>query len=135
MKLDKKKELAVKTLGVGKSRIIFNTTRLDDIKEAITKQDIKDLQASGAITVKQISGSKTKKKRRTRRRAGSIKKKVSTKKKDYMALTRKLRIYLSHLKRAEVITAERYQTLRKQIRAKIFRSKAHLKERVAGEAK
>ena len=44
MNLQKKKELAARTLTIGKDRIMFNTSRLDEIKEAITKQDIKDLK-------------------------------------------------------------------------------------------
>jgi len=41
MKLDKKKNLAKRVLNVGKERIIFVKERLSEIKEAITKQDIK----------------------------------------------------------------------------------------------
>ena len=128
MKLDKKKQLAVKTLKVGKSRIIFNLTRLDEIKDAITKQDIRDLKQSGAIIIKEIKGTKKNVKRKTRRRAGSIKKKVKKKKKNYMALTRKLRSFIFELKKHETISLEKYKDLRKKIRAKTFRSKAHLKE-------
>ncbi len=40
MNLSKKKLLAVKTLRVGKERITFSPSRLDEIKEAITKQYI-----------------------------------------------------------------------------------------------
>ena len=42
-KLDRRKDLASRVLGVGKRRIIFDSSRLSEIKEAITKQDIKDL--------------------------------------------------------------------------------------------
>ena len=51
MKLEKKKSLVVRTLGVGKARIVFNTQRLSEINEAITKQDIKDLHKSVAIII------------------------------------------------------------------------------------
>ena len=43
MKLEGKKDLVARTLGVGKGRIVFNVQRLEEIKQAITKQDIKDL--------------------------------------------------------------------------------------------
>jgi len=37
MKINNKKELAARTLGIGKSRILFNNSRLSEIKDAITK--------------------------------------------------------------------------------------------------
>ncbi len=130
MKLNKKKELAAKTLGVGKGRIAFNLNRLNEIKEAITKQDIRELYSDGAISIKEIKGTRTKIKRKTRRRAGSIRKIPGNKKRKYMVLTRKLRAYLQELRRPGKITEEQYQKLRKEIRASAFRSKAHLKERL-----
>ena len=130
MNLDKVKQLAVKTIKVGKARIVFSINRLDEIKEAITKQDIRDLVNDKAIIVKEIKGTRKKVKRKTRRRQGSIKIKVNTRKRDYMDLTRKLRSYLSELRKHNVITQEKFLELRKEIRAKAFRSKAHLKERI-----
>ena len=131
MKLERKKMLAAKTLEVGKGRISFNKERLSEIKEAITKQDIRDLHKSGAITIKEISGKRKKVKRKTRRRGGSIRKKVNTRKQDYVKLTRKLRYYISELKKQKKISIEKYKELRKEIRTSAFRSKAHLKERIS----
>lgn len=133
MKLEKKKTLAAKVFEVGRERVIFNLQRLDEIKEAITRQDIRDLYASGAISIKPIKGRKTIVRRRTRRRAGSIKKKVNTGKRDYMRLTRKLRSHISELRKHEEITHEQYLKVRKQIRASMFKSKSHLKEVLAGK--
>ena len=131
MRLETKKELAARSLNVGKNRISFNRSRLEEIKEAITKQDMRDLKTSGAITVKEIKGSKKRAKRKTRRRQGSIKKKVNTSKRDYTILTRKLRKYILELKKQGKISTEDYRTLRKEIRNSTFRSKAHMKERIA----
>ena len=130
MKLENKKALAAKTLGVGKGRIVFNRERLSEIKEAITKQDFRDLNKDGAISIKEIKGRKKLVKRKTRRRMGSIKKKVNTRKKDYVTLTRKLRAYIAELKKHGQITLERYRELRKEIRTRAFKSKANLKERL-----
>ena len=128
MNLLKKKILVARTLKVGKGRIIFNTQRLNEIKEAITRQDIRELFKDGAISIREIKGRKKNIKRKIRRRAGSIKKTVSTRKRDYMNLTRKLRAYIVELKKHGTITVEKYRKLRKEIRASIFRSKAHFKE-------
>jgi large subunit ribosomal protein L19e len=135
MKLDKKKDLAVRTLKVGKGRIVFNANRMDDIKEAITKQDIKDLVQDNAITIKQIKGSKKKAIRKTRRRSGSVRKKVNTRKQDYVKQTRKLRSYLSTLKKQNIITPELFTELRKEIRARTFRSLSQMKDKIKEEKK
>jgi len=131
MKLDKNKELAVRALKVGKARIVFNINRLDEIKEAITKQDIRDLVSSGAIKVDEIKGRKTKRKRKTRRRIGSVKIKVNTRKRDYMTITRKLRSYLLDLKKRNAIPADVYKQMRKEIRLSSFKSLAQMKDRIA----
>lgn len=128
MKLDKKKALAASTLGVGKGRIVFNTQRLDEIKEAITKQDIRDLFVSGAIIVKEISGRLTVVKRVSRRREGSVKKKVSSSKRQYMIITRKLRAYLKELLGQNKLSKDNYLKFRQQIKAHAYKSKAHFKE-------
>lgn len=130
MKLDTKKALAVATFGVGKARIVFNTARLADISEALTKQDMRDLYADGAITIRDIQGRKAVVRSTSRRRAGSIKKKIKGGKRQYITITRKLRAYLVELLDQEKISREQYEFFRNEIRAHRFKSKAHLKERM-----
>lgn len=132
MNLSKKKQLASKVLKTGKKRIHFNSDNLAEIKEAITKQDIKDLHAEGIITIKPIKGRKRIKRRKTRRGPGKIKKTVRRRKQTYVKITRKLREYLKHLKERGLITNELFLKLRKKIRMRDFRSKAHLKEHLEG---
>lgn len=122
----KKKELVAKTLGVGKGRIKFVKIRLDEIKDAITKQDIRDLILSGAIIVKPIKGRKTNVKRRNRRGQGKVKKKVNKRKEEYVKITRKLRKHVKGLKTQGKITREEEKQLRKEIRNKSFKSKSNL---------
>lgn len=126
MNLGKKKELAKRTFNVGKERIVFIGSRLKEIKEHITKQDMRDLKEDGAIVIKEIGGRKKAKKKR-RRSTGNIRKKVDKRKTEYVAMTRKLRKYVSELKRQEKISKEDATEIRKKIRNKVFRSKAHLK--------
>tara|TARA_Y100000310_G_C20690057_1_gene821655 strand:+ start:3247 stop:3690 length:444 start_codon:yes stop_codon:yes gene_type:complete len=130
MNLLKKKELAARTLKVGKARIVFNKERLDEIKEAITKQDIKDLHKDKVILVNEIVGKKKKAKRKTRRRKGSIKIKVNNRKGEYMIITRKLRAYLKELRVKGRIDSEEFWGLRKEIRARKFKSKAQMRDRI-----
>ena len=135
MKLENKKELAARTLGVGKGRIVFNKNKLQDLKEAITKQDIRDLHASGAIIIKEVKGRKKIVKRKSRRRAGSFKLKVKNSKRSYITLTRKLRKYIQSLRVKKMISQESYLKLRKEIRAGSFKNLSYLKERISSMEK
>jgi len=133
MNLSNKKELAKRTLGVGKGRIVFLESRLGEIKEAITKQDIRDLKNDGAIVIKDIKGRK-KVKRKKKRSVGNVRKKVNKRKKEYVLMTRKLRKYLSEIKKQGKISKKDELEIRKKIRNRIFKSKAHLREYI-GELK
>ena len=126
MNIGKKKLLAMRTLKVGKERIVFLKPRLDEIKEAITKQDIRDLKKEGAIIVKDIKGRK-KVEKINKRSTGNIRKKVNKRKKEYVIMTRKLRRYVLEMKKQGELSQEEWKDIRKKIRNRIFRSKAHLK--------
>lgn len=129
MDLSKKKELAARTLGVGVGRVRFNMNNINEIKEAITKQDIRDLVSAKAIFVQPIKGRKANESRK-RRRAGSIRMRPNSRKKEYMILTRKLRAYLSEIRKQGKITNEEFQKLRKGVRSKAFKNKNNLKEHI-----
>ncbi len=130
MNLRTKKELAARALKVGKERIVFVKERIDEIKDAITKQDIKDLQKEGAIKVSNIKGRKTKPKKHKKRTPGNIRKKVNKRKRDYVIMTRKLRKHVAGLKKSGKLSIKETKELRKKIRNKNFKNKAHLKEQI-----
>ena len=129
MNLKKKKILAAKVLGVGKKRIRFIEPRLDEIKEAITRQDIKDLHKDGAIVIKEITGRRSVKRNHSRS-VGNVRKKIKARKRNYIMLTRKLRKHLSELKSQGKLSHEEIAELRKRIRNKEFRGKEHFKEHI-----
>lgn len=127
-----KKTLAVSALKVGRDRIVFLKSRINDIKEAITKQDIRDLKQEGAILIKDIGGRKKNIKRKNKRGAGSVRKKVNVRKRTYVIMTRKLRKMVAGMKvRGELDKAE-VKDIRNKIRNRIFKSGAHLKKYVGG---
>jgi large subunit ribosomal protein L19e len=128
MDLIKKKKLAMRLYKVGSDRVLFMNSRLNDIKEAITKQDIRDLVKDGAIIIKEVKGRSKNKKKKKIRSVGNVRKKINTRKRDYMNLTRKLRSYVDFLKENGKITKEERKELRKRIRTKEFKSKSNLKE-------
>ncbi len=132
MNLRKKTELAAKTLGVGKDRIIFVNERLPEIKEAISKQDIRELHKEGAIIVKEVKGRKTNVSRRNKRGPGKIRKKINLRKKNYMLITRKLRTYVKELMNQKKLTKDEVVEIRKKIRNSEFKSKANLKTYIGG---
>lgn len=129
MNLGKKKKLAIRTFGVGKSKISFLKPRLEEIKEAITKQDMRGLKEEGAIIIHETRGKKVKT-RKTKRSPGNIRKKVNKRKKDYIIMTRKQRKYTSEMRKQEKISRPEEIEIRKKIRNKIFKSLAHLKDHV-----
>ncbi len=126
MNLRKKRALAARTFGVGIGRIEFLEPRLDEIKEAITKQDIRDLHKDGAIIIKKVRGRKTRVIKSKKKTTGNIRKKLNKRKRNYVVLTRKLRKHLAENR--EKFTEKERKDLRKKIRNKFFRSKSHLKE-------
>jgi len=128
MQLTKKKNLAAKVLKVGRNRIIFAKEHLAEIKEAITRMDILDLYKSGAIQIREIKGRKKVVKRKNRRRVGKVKNKVNNRKAEYVIITRKLRKFVRGLVRTGAIDKEKNREVRRQIRARKFKSKRHLKE-------
>ncbi|MBU1136449.1 MAG: 50S ribosomal protein L19e [Nanoarchaeota archaeon] len=127
MNLRNKKKLASRVLKVGVKRIFIDSDLKDEIKEAITRQDIKDLKKSGAIKIKQIKGRRKIEKRKTKRKAGSIRKKVNKRKQEYVKITRKLRKYIQNMKTKKRITLEDYRIFRKKIKSRTFKDLAHLR--------
>jgi len=132
MNLGKKKSLATRTLKVGKERIVFLRSRMDEIKEAITKNDIRSLQKEGAIIIKDIKGRRKIKKKSKNKGTGNVRKKVNKRKQEYVKMTRKLRNYVAEMKKQGKLSKEEIEDIRKKIRNKVFKSKAHLKEYVGG---
>jgi len=134
MNLAKKKKLAERTFKVGKKRIVFLKSGLEDIKDAITKQDMRDRYEEGTIIIKEKKG-RTKIRKRKKRTAGNVRKRVKKRKQQYATITRKLRGYVLELKKQGRISNEEAKDLRKKIRNRIFRSKSHLKEYVGDQGK
>ena len=128
MNLRKKKMLAAKTLGVGKNKISFVKSRIEEIKEAITKQDIRDLHNEGAILIRQATGRKKILRKRKKISSGNVRKKVKERKRKYIIMTRKLRRHLKEWSRKKGIPRTQTETVRKKIRNKEFKNKFNLNE-------
>lgn len=121
------RRLASEVLGVGKNKVWFDSSRLKDIADALTKADMEELIKDGAIKARQSEEKKGKVKKR-KRGSGSIRKKTNRRKQDYIRKIRKLRAYIKHLRNKGAVTKAEFYELRKMAKAGQFRNKRHLKE-------
>jgi large subunit ribosomal protein L19e len=138
MKLNNQKKLAAKVLGGSPKRVILDITKLDQIKEAITKFDIKGLISNGIITEKPKRGisrararDRQEQKRKGRqsgdgRRKGK-KTSRSPKKVLWMNKIRLQRSFLQELKEKELVTPQIFRDLYRKSKGGFFRSKRHIK--------
>jgi large subunit ribosomal protein L19e len=136
--LRKKRELIARVLDVGLNRVRFEPDKLDDIADAITREDMRSLIKNGTIwtvKIRGISRSRAEKKLKTHRKhgtsAGSKKGKKTARvgKKDvYVKRTRAMRRHLKILKARNEINRETFWALYKKIKGGNVRSLSHLRE-------
>ena len=138
MKLKNQKKLAADVMGCSEKRVKFDIERLDEIKESITKIDIKSLINDKAIycdTKKGVSRVRARKIQKQkskgkRRGEGSRKGKKTARlprKKAWMGKIRAQRTLLKSLKDNNIINKEIYRQLYKKSQGGFFRSKRHIK--------
>lgn len=124
MKLTTQKRMAAKVLEVGKNRIWFDPLRLDEIKQAITREDIKDLIKEKAIRPR--AGKRyARKEKRKRKGAGRTKMTVSRRKRKYIFKIRKIR---SYLREEKTIPKEMVREIRKLAKAGQFKNLRNVKD-------
>jgi len=138
MRLKNQKRLAASVLKCSEKRIRFDTDRLEDIKEAITKIDIKGLikdEAIMKIHSKGVSRGRARKRlvqRRKGKQRGPGSKKGGRgarlpKKTEWINKVRSQRILLDTLKDKGVIDKALYRDLYLKSKGGFFRSKRHIK--------
>lgn len=137
MNLALQKRIAAKILKCSEDRVWFNPSSLEDIKEAITRQDIRLLIKKGAIKKKQkkgISKVRSKKKKLQKKKGrqkghGSRKGKKTArlpKKEAWMMKIRAQRKVLRMLKEKNLLDEKTYRRLYRKATGGVFRSKKHL---------
>jgi len=138
MNLKSKRQLSSRIVGVGFDRVWFDPARLSEIKEAITREDLKKLMSTGAILIKQEKGVSKgrfrkvlKQKRKGRRNGPGSKKGKHTaragKKELWIIKIRSQRALLLELLEKNLITKEIYRDLRQKSKGGYFRSLRHIK--------
>jgi len=138
MKLNIQKRLASQTLKCSEKRIVFDTDRLDEIKEAITKADIRALVKKDAIRrkpMKSISRGRARKIRiqkiKGRQKGHGSRKGRKTartpKKRAWINKIRTQKKLLKLLGDKEIISKRTYRTLYLKSKGGFFRSRRHIK--------
>jgi len=135
--LKAKKRLASRITGVGVHRIKFDVDHLDDVADAITRENIRSLITANTIKIKSIVGTSrgrahTKKSQKNKRgttqgsKQGRKGARVGTKE-IYVAKVRSLRRLLKIAKDRKDLTNPEFWTLYKKVGGNTIRNKAHLR--------
>ena len=135
--LKAKKRLASRVTGVGIHRIKFDTDHLDDIADAITRENIRSLITANTIRIKSFTGTSkgrahTKKAQKNKRGAKQGAKQGAKgarvgKKEVYVAKVRSLRRLLKIAKDRKDLTNPEFWELYKKVGGNTVRNKAHLR--------
>ena len=138
MNLKVQKRLAAQILNCSPDRVTFNDDRLEDIKQAITKRDLKLLIGDGAISKKpgnftsRVRARKLALQKRKGRRSGegTRKGKFTARfkpKQTWMNTIRVQREFLRLLLEKGIITRKAYRELYLKSKGGYFRSRRHIK--------
>jgi len=135
--LKAKKRLASRITGVGVHRIKFDSDHLDDVADAITRENIRSLITANTIQIKSFTGTSRgraqhkkdqKKKRGTGQGSKQGRKGARVGKKEvYVAKVRSLRRLLKIAKDRKDITNPEFWALYKKVGGNTVRNKAHLR--------
>jgi len=132
------KRLASQVMKCSPKRVVFDESKLSEIKEAITKLDVRTLISKGTIKKKHVRGTgqfhvrKAKVQRNKGRRKGQGSRKGSSgarmgEKVTWMANIRAQRALLKKLHEKKLISTTDYHLLYRKAKGGFFRSTRHIK--------
>jgi len=138
MKLNLQKRLASSVLKGSKKRVRFEPEVLDEIKEGLTKDDVRGMIKRGLIRIIQKKGvSRVRAKKRVKQKVKGLRKGPGKRKGTKNARTpqkevwmRKIRLqrnFLKELYDKEYLTPQNYRKLYMKAKGGFFRSKRHIK--------
>jgi len=135
--LKTKKRLVSRITGVGVHRVWFDSDHLDDIADAITRDNIRGLLTANIIKIKSFTGTsraraKLKRIQKKKRGVGQGSKRGKKgarigKKQVYVKKVRSLRYLLKIVKDRKEITNVQFWSLYKKVGGNTVRNKAHLR--------
>lgn len=138
MNFNLQRRLAKEVLRVGKYKIWLDASHADEIKEAITKADVRSLIKKGYIKFRRTNmrsraGARILHEQRVKGRKKGIGKRRGThtaragKKEVWMAKVRAQRTLLKSMKNSEILNQKDWKMLYRMVKGGFFRSRAHLK--------
>ena len=138
MKLTLQKRLAARVFKGSKDRVWFDQSHLNDIKDAITKEDIRSLIAQGIIREKpknitsrfRARKLQTKKSKGLRRGHGSRKGRFTARlprKSTWITRIRVQRKFIRELFDQQIISKQTYKDFYRKAKGGFFRSRRHIK--------
>ena len=144
MDLSNQRRMAAVILKCGAHRVYMNPNNLEDIAEAVTRNDIKRLVSEGVIKSRQIKGISTgrKKARMKQKEAGKRKGHGSRKgskyarfpkKRRWIQTIRPIRRSLRELKKEGFISPETYRLYYRHASGGIYRSVGHMRSHMGAE--
>ena len=133
------KRIAAEVLGIGQSRIWINPESTQDVLQAMTREDVRELIKKGLIQEKpkkkptRANAKKRQKLKRKRKGVGHGKRKGTagarkSKKTRWMERVRSQRRFLKNLRDKKIISESLYRKYYLQIKGSRFDSVKHLKE-------
>ncbi|MFH1649370.1 MAG: 50S ribosomal protein L19e [Candidatus Woesearchaeota archaeon] len=138
MKLTVQRRLAATLLGVSEKRVRFDQSRLNDVKEAITKTDLRGLIGEKAVTALPVKGVSRSRARKTKRqKAKGLQKSRGSRKGTDNARTNRKDTWINRLRlqRAFIralrdnghVSRQNARLLLNRAKGGFFRSRRHLK--------
>lgn len=138
MDINNQKKLAARVAGVGLARVVLEPAFAEDIKEAITKADIRDLIKKGAIKVlpartpSRLRAKERRKQKKKGRRKGQGARRGTQatrqgKKRVWINKIRKLRRLLKELRAKNQLSKKTYRELHGRAKGGFFRDASHLR--------
>ena len=128
--LSQQKKLAADMLKVGRSRVWMSPDHLEEIKNAITRADVRKAISHGYIKAEKEKIKRPKIKKKGKQGPGSRKGAKGArrpKKEKWMNTVRPLRRMLKELREQEKLDVKAYRKLYLKVKSGAFRSRSHLK--------
>jgi len=132
MKLDEKRKIAARVLGVGVNRVWIDPEHMADVESALTADDIRKLIKKGYIRArpeKGVSRARVRARKGKKRGPGSRKGAMGARdpaKRRWIRTIRPLRARLRELKAQGILTPTLYRKIYRMASRGAFKSKAHL---------
>jgi large subunit ribosomal protein L19e len=134
MDITNQRRMAAEILKCGRNRVKMNPNSLEDIAEAVTRDDIRRLIKEGIIEARQKDGiSNGRLKQRMEQKAMGKKGARQPRKRRWISTIRPIRRTLREYRENEVISDETYRYYYKHASGGMFRSVSHMRTHMEAE--